>query len=255
MKYCLIVPHFNHDKAFAAFLPALLSLDLPCIIVDDGSATDSVEHVRRMLKEVKDQENIHFFEHGYNRGKGAAVMTACMHARQLGFTHGIQIDADGQHDVNDVAAFITRSKEHPTAIVSGHPQFDDSAPKARVYGRKVTDFWVILETLSLTIKDSLCGFRVYPIQEFETVFDRFHIAKNMGFDTDIMVKSVWLDIPVEFVPTKVIYPENSVSHFHYLRDNLILIRLHTRLMMGMLLRSPQLIMRSLKRNISRVRSR
>lgn len=248
MKYCLIVPHYNHDVAFATFLPILMGLDLPCIIVDDGSDAASVERVREM---VKDQENIHFFEHGYNRGKGAAVMTGCVQARHLGFTHGIQIDADGQHDVADVAAFIALSQEHPTAIVSGHPQFDDSAPKSRVYGRKVTDFWVILETLSLTIKDSLCGFRVYPINEFETVFDRFHIAKNMGFDTDMMVKSVWLDIPIKFVPTKVIYPEYSVSHFHYLRDNVILIQLHTRLMLGMLFRSPLLITRLIKRLIVR----
>lgn len=245
MKYCLIVPHFNHDEAFATFLPALLGLDMPCIIVDDGSA---IARAKRVQNLVSSHDNVHFFQHTYNRGKGAAVMTGCMHARHLGFTHAIQIDADGQHDVADVPAFIARSQEHPTAIVSGHPQFDDSAPKARVYGRKVTDFWVILETLSLTIKDSLCGFRVYPLQEFEAVFDRFHIAKNMGFDTDIMVKSVWLAIPIEFVPTKVIYPENSVSHFHYLRDNLILIRLHTRLMMGMLLRSPLLLARSVKRH-------
>ena len=203
MKYCFIVPHFNHDVAFAAFFPTLMGLDLPCIIVDDGSDTASVERVREM---VKNQKNVHFFEHDYNRGKGAAVMTGCVQARELGFTHGIQIDADGQHDVADVAKFIALSKEHPTAIISGHPQFDESAPKARVYGRKVTDFWVILETLSFAIKDSLCGFRVYPINEFEAVFDRFHIAKNMGFDTDMMVKSVWLDFPIKFVPTKVIYP-------------------------------------------------
>lgn len=246
MKYCLIVPHFNHDEAFAEFLPALASLNMVCLVVDDGSAVASVERVKNL---IKNQQGFYFFQHDYNRGKGAAVMTACLQARHLGFTHAIQIDADGQHNVADVEHFITRSKEQPMAIVSGHPQFDDTAPKARVYGRKVTDFWVILETLSLTIKDSLCGFRVYPIQGFEQVFDRFHIAKNMGFDTDIMVKSVWLNIPIEFVPTKVIYPENSVSHFHYLRDNLILIRLHTRLMFGMLIRSPQLIARHIKRKL------
>ena len=247
MKYCLIVPHFNHDVAFATFLPALLSVDLPCIIVDDGSDITSLE---RMQDLVKEHENIYFFEHGYNRGKGAAVMTACMQARALGFTHGIQIDADGQHDVTDIEAFIALSKQHPRSIVSGHPQFDESAPKSRIYGRKVTDFWVALETLSLAIKDSLCGFRVYPLAEFEAVFDRFHIAKNMGFDTDIIVKSIWLNIPVKFIPTKVIYPVNSISHFKFLRDNLILIRLHTQLMFGMLLRSPLLILRKFKRSFN-----
>lgn len=243
LTYCLIVPHFNHVSALAEFLPTLTSLGLPCVVVDDGSDAENYAQLQDLLQA---HPAIHLFAHQQNRGKGAAVTTACTHARSLGFTHGIQIDADGQHDVADVKQFIAVSQAHPEALVSGHPQFDDSAPKARLYGRKVTDFWVALETWSLKIKDSLCGFRVYPLTQFEQVADRFHIGTHMDFDTDIMVKSVWLGVPVKFVPTKVIYHKNSVSHFHYLRDNMLLISLHTRLMLGMLLRSPCLAVRRVK---------
>jgi len=128
------------------------------------------------------------------------------------------------------------------------PQFDDSAPKARVYGRKVTDFWVALETTSLAIKDSLCGFRIYPLTEFEHVFDKYHIGKRMDFDTDVLVKSVWEGIDIRFIETNVIYFENSVSHFHYLQDNLRLIWLHTRLMCGMLVRLPLRLWRKVNRS-------
>ncbi|MGH1428521.1 MAG: glycosyltransferase [Arenicella sp.] len=245
MKLCIVVPHFNHEAAFEAFLPTLASLKLPCIIVDDGSDESSLHHVKASLSDV-DIES-YFFEHGYNRGKGAAVATAATQARALGFTHMIQIDADGQHDVNDVEKFIALSRAYPEAIISGHPQFDETAPKARLYGRKVTDFWVAIETLSFDIKDSLCGFRLYPISQFEKVSDRYHIGKRMDFDTDIAVKSVWSDIEMKFIPTKVIYHQNSVSHFYYLRDNVLLIKLHVGLMVGMLVRSPMLIARKFKR--------
>lgn len=245
MNICIVIPHYNHVDAFSQFLPKLSSLDIPCIIVDDGSSETNVNSIEALLE--KSSLTTHFYRHYYNRGKGAAVQTAAAHARALGFTHIIQIDADGQHDVEDVEKFINLASQYPEAIISGHPQFDETAPKARLYGRKVTDFWVAIETLSFTIKDSLCGFRLYPLIQFEKVYDRFHIGAHMDFDTDIAVKSVWLDIPMKFIPTKVIYHENSVSHFYFLRDNILLIKLHVRLMLGMIIRSPKLLLRKFQR--------
>src|SRR5690606_7671316 len=105
-------------------------------------------------------------KHTRNRGKGAAVKTGFCYARILGFSHAIQIDADGQHDSAAVSQFVEVSKSNPDTIICGHPLFDESAPKVRLYGRKVTDFWVALETLSFAVKDSLCGFRVYPLDQF-----------------------------------------------------------------------------------------
>jgi len=244
MKICLVVPHYNHAEAFLRFLPKLVSIKMPCIVVDDGSTQQNLDKLKTGLEHS--DLNSYLFCHDYNRGKGAAVFTAATHARTLGFTHILQIDADGQHDIADVEKFIQLSNQYPQAIISGHPQFDKTAPKARVYGRKVTDFWVALETLSLEIKDSLCGFRVYPLKELEQVSDKFLIGKRMDFDTDIAVKSVWSGISIKFIPTKVIYHQESDSHFYYIRDNLLLIKLHVRLMLGMLWRSPWLIYRKFK---------
>ena len=244
---CLVVPHYNHTQAFANFLPRLAALELPCIVVDDGSTSKAKSDLLELLSAYPDIELV---EHQNNRGKGAAMWTGAHRARQLGFTHMLQIDADGQHDTTDVASFVEDATNNPQAIISGAPQFDSSAPKARVYGRKVTDFWVALETGSLGIKDSLCGFRVYPLNEFERVFDKYHIGKRMDFDTDVLVKSVWEGIAVRFIDTKVVYIANSVSHFHYWQDNWRLIWLHTRLMLGMAVRLPLRLFRKVRTLIS-----
>jgi glycosyltransferase involved in cell wall biosynthesis len=238
MSYCLLVPHYNHERQFIAFIPQLVATGLPCVVVDDGSNEESLAAIEIALSQYP---NVYLFKQGRNRGKGAAVKSGFTHARALGFTHAIQIDADGQHDVADLIHFLAASRARPEAIISGKPIFDKSAPKARVYGRKVTDVVVALETLSLKIKDGLCGYRVYPLDAMENIMDNFFIGSRMNFDTDMLVKAVWLNIPLEFINTRVIYPEQSVSHFHYLRDNLLLIRLHTRLLFGMLLRSPVLL--------------
>lgn len=243
MKYCFVIPHYNHEQAFSAFLPILKTAKLPFIVIDDGSEALSYQAIESLLSEETDA---YLIQHNQNRGKGAAVFTGAQYASTLGFTHIIQIDADGQHDINDVEKFIEYSQQNPGTIISGKPYFDDDAPKARVYGRRVTDFWVALETLSLQIKDSLCGFRIYPLQQLEQIVDNHYIGVRMNFDTDMMVKAVWEKIPLHFIPTKVIYLENGVSHFHYLRDNLLLIKLHIRLLAGMLLRLPQLLLARLQ---------
>lgn len=238
MRYCLVIPHYNHERQFLEFLPQLVSAGVPLVVVDDGSSVQSLDAVRQAVGALRD---VHVYCLNKNRGKGAAVIAGFHYARGLGYTHVVQIDADGQHCVDDLTRFISASEAQPQAIVCGKPVFDDSAPKARLYGRKVTDFWVALETLSLKIKDGLCGYRVYPLDQVEWLLDHTYIGPRMAFDTEILVKAVWHKIPLVFLPTQVTYPAQSVSHFHYVRDNWALIRLHSRLMLGMFLRAPMLV--------------
>lgn len=247
MSYCLVIPHFNHVRQFTEFFPVVLESGLPCIIVDDGSASDQLEAVEAFLQ---GNPNVYLCKHHYNRGKGAAVKTALNYARVQGFTHAIQIDADGQHNSHDIGRFVQISKNWPSAIICGRPVFDESVPKIRLYGRKITDFWVALETLSLEIKDGLCGFRVYPLMQTELILDRYYVGSRMDFDTELLVKAVWRGVTLKFIDTQVIYPAINVSHFRYWRDNAVLIRLHTRLMLGMLLRLPCLVYLALQRNKS-----
>ncbi|NOX28264.1 MAG: glycosyltransferase family 2 protein, partial [Gammaproteobacteria bacterium] len=238
MKYCLVIPHYNHFYALLKLLPKLAKRSLPCIIVDDGSEDEGLSELQKIV--IEHASSIHLICHDYNRGKGAAVISASYHARTLGYSHIIQLDADGQHDINDIDKFIAYSQLHPDTIVSGKPVFDESVPKVRLYGRKITDFWVAVETLSFQIKDALCGFRIYPLKSFELLLDNYRIGSRMDFDTEVLVKAVWSSIPLYFIDSKVIYPKGGVSHFKYWRDNKLLIGLHSRLMIGMLLRSPKL---------------
>jgi hypothetical protein len=72
----------------------------------------------------------------------------------------------------------------------------------------------------------------------------------MDFDTEILVKAVWDDVPLKFIDTPVSYLHQGSSHFHYLRDNLALVSLHGRLMFGMLVRSPMLIYRQVRQAVT-----
>lgn len=176
-----------------------------------------------------------------NKGKGAAVLRGISHARRLGYSHALQLDADGQHNLDDIPDLLAISRAAPDALVSATPVYDHTIPRARLYGRYVTHFCVWVETLSFCIEDSMCGFRVYPVVASDDLANSRQIGQRMDFDTDIMVRLYWRNIPVRFLPSKVVYPANGISHFEPLADNVRITWMHTKLICGMFLRIPTLL--------------
>ncbi len=236
---CVVIPCYNHGATMAVVLKRLQPFALPVIIVDDGSDAAT----KQELAQLTGVTLIHLET---NRGKGEAVITGLKAASQAGFTHAIQLDADGQHCIEDVPRFLDEARKHPDCLVSGMPEYDDSVPKSRLYGRYVTHVWVWIETLSLSLKDSMCGFRVYPLAATLAVIAKDSPGKRMDFDTEIMVRLYWAGTDSHFLRTRVIYPADGLSHFDALRDNLRISWMHTRLFFGMLPRVPALLSRRRK---------
>lgn len=237
---CILIPIYNHGKSIVATVERLHAHKLPIVIVDDGSD----EVTRAVLREIAETHaGVRLFRLARNAGKGAAVMHGMRQARAMGYTHVLQIDADGQHDAADVPKFIATGAAHPEAVVCGKPVYDETVPKGRLYGRYITHFWVWIETLSFDIDDSMCGFRLYPLQAACELIDDVKIPTRMDFDIAIVVHLAWRGLPFINIPTRVTYPADGVSHFDVLRDNIRITRMHTGLFFGMLSRLPSLLQR------------
>ncbi|WP_279451521.1 glycosyltransferase family 2 protein [Aeromonas dhakensis] len=231
MNPCILIPCYNHAGPLAAVLARLAEFELPCLLVDDGS-----EPVAGAALDALAAQHpwVSLLRHSHNQGKGGAVMTGLRRAHELGFSHALQVDADGQHDLTDLPALLAEARQHPAALVSGRPLYDDSVPKGRLYGRYITHVWVWIETLSFAIKDSMCGFRVYPLASTCALLERVALGRRMDFDTEVMVRLHWAGVPMRFVPTRVIYPVDGRSHFRLFRDNLDISWMHTRLVCRLL---------------------
>ncbi|HDX8594929.1 glycosyltransferase family 2 protein [Aeromonas hydrophila] len=231
MNPCLLIPCYNHAGPLAAVLARLAEFKLPCLLVDDGSEPVAAAALDALAAQ---HPWVSLLRHSHNQGKGGAVMTGLRHAHELGFSHALQVDADGQHDLTDLPALLAEARQHPAALVSGRPLYDDSVPKGRLYGRYITHVWVWIETLSFAIKDSMCGFRVYPLAPTCALLERVTLGRRMDFDTEVMVRLHWAGVPMRFVPTRVIYPVDGRSHFRLFRDNLDISWMHTRLVCRLL---------------------
>lgn len=238
---CAVIPVFNHAHAIGLVVAAILSHQLPCILVDDGSSAECAAVLDELAAAYPGQ--IILLRHAANLGKGGAVVTGACHAVQAGYTHALQIDADGQHCTDDIPLFLAQAAARPEALIAGAPQYDDSVPKVRFYARFLTHIMVWINTLSLDIKDSMCGFRVYPLAPFVALVHRRTIGQHMDFDTDVIVRLYWDGMQIVNFPTKVGYPSDGVSHFRMVLDNLLISRMHATLFVGMLLRVPTLLAR------------
>jgi glycosyltransferase involved in cell wall biosynthesis len=217
MKPCLAIPIYDHDGTIAEVVESLAYLDLPCIIVDDGSH----EATQRELADLEARFDwVRVVHHQTNRGKGAALRTAYRTAGAAGMTHVVQLDADGQHDSRDVPRLLDAARSNPEALVLGAPIFDDSVPFHRLHGRKLSQGIVWLETLSMSVRDPLCGFRCIPLATTLALLDRAKTGDHMDFDPELIIRLVRAGVPVINVPTPVYYHEAGISHFRMIEDNL-----------------------------------
>ncbi len=249
-RACIVIPVFNHGKQVGAVLDGLASLQLPVILVDDGSGDETRDILKRLAQEKKDFCTLYRLEE--NQGKGGAVIKGLIEAEEAGYTHALQVDADGQHDLNEISKFLSCSRDNPLKLVCGRPVYDETVPSSRKSGRKITNFWVTLETLSTEIEDAMCGFRVYPLRSTNLLLKKGHLGKRMEFDIEILVKLYWRKVRMVFLPVKVIYPEDGLSNFRMLHDNVAISMAHTRLFLGMIIRLPILL--SHKITLSRKRA-
>ena len=234
-RLCVIVPLYKQLEAIEVTLETVQSYGLPCLLVDDGNEP-KVRDVLTTLVEQFPQTQLHSL--ASNQGKGGAVMAGFQKARELGYTHALQVDADGQHDLSQIPKFQELSCQHPEALVAGQPVFDESVNKLRYYSRQLTHGLVKLQTLSWGAPDTMCGYRVYPLEACCQLLDRVQVGRRMDFDIEIMVRLIWAGVPVIKHNTKVIYPEGGQSNFDYVADNVLITKMHLKLLMGMLASLP-----------------
>ena len=238
----IIIPVYQHGRELGETLSKLAETNFPIIAVNDGSD----EFQSQLIEEACLLDHVTLIRREKNGGKGTAVIDALTEAKRSGYTHAFQIDADGQHDLSSVAHFVAAAENNIDHLILGKPQYDNSAPLRRKIPRYLTHIWVWINTLSFSIRDSMCGFRIYPINKSLEVIQSSAIGRHMDFDTEICVRASWAGVKVLNLPVKVIYPTHGKSNFRAKEDNILITWMHTKLFFGMLVRLPILILRKLK---------
>ena len=239
---CILIPVYRHGKACVEVVENILQYNIPIILVDDGNA----EETKAYLRQIKENHpQIELVTLAKNQGKGGAFKAGVIRAKELGYSHVLQVDADGQHDSTKIPFFVEKSRANPEKLICGYPQYDESAPGHRKGGHKFANTWCAICTWSNKIVDALCGFRIYPIEATHRFLTKKIFDKRMGFDVEILIQLLWAGLDAEFYPVKVTYPSDGLSNFHAFRDNVRISWVFTRLCCKMILLSPLLLWRKI----------
>ena len=243
--HLVLIPSYNPGgKALDTVRAARAHWD-PVWVIVDGSTDGSAEALSAL---ARTDPGLRVLLRARNGGKGAALLDGLLAAQREGFTHALAMDADGQHPVECIGAFMSASAAAPRAMILGDPQFDASAPRIRLRGRKIANWCTNVETLWAGIHDTLFGFRVYPIDPLVTVMRRSRWMRRFDFDAEAVVRLSWRGVPAVNLPAPVRYftaAEGGVSHFNYWRDNVLLTSMYLRLLAGFIVRLPLLLARRL----------
>lgn len=248
-KPAFLIPVYNHGKAcmkvVESLAPYCREKGVKVILVDDGNG----EETKNCLIQIKNAnpDFVDLVTLLQNCGKGGAFKAGTFRAQELGLSHVLQLDADGQHDASRADFFFEKAKKNPSALICGYPEYDETAPSHRKNGRKFANTWCAIVTWERGITDSMCGFRIYPVAETLAFMKKHGFDQRMGFDIEILVKLIWFGLRYEFYPVKVTYPSDGISNFRVFQDNVRISWVFTRLCCGMFLRIPRLIFRKIKR--------
>jgi glycosyltransferase involved in cell wall biosynthesis len=233
--HLVIIPSYNPGWRLAATVREALEAWSPVWVVVDGSTDHSHEALAAMSGEAG---GLRIVMRPVNGGKGAAVFTAATEALRAGFTHALVMDADGQHPAGQIADFMRASKAHAEAMILGRPKFGAEAPWVRLHGRKLSGILARWEVLGRAIDDPLYGFRVYPLAALAQIGQATGGARRFDFDPEVAVRLAWAGVPALNFDSPCRYlsaKEGGVSHFHYVRDNLRMVWMHTRLIAELIL--------------------
>lgn len=237
-KTLFLIPNYNHPNTIRSVVESCLSFKCDILVVDDGSNRETKAKIAQVCK-ISNRVNVLTLP--VNSGKGGAVLAGFQWALDRQYTHVFQLDADGQQDSGAIPGFLDASIKNPHALICGYPIYDESVPLSRKWGRRITNFWVIVNTLSRTYRDCLCGFRIYPMESIcQWISKHPTIGKRMDFDCDILVQLCWQGTPCVNLPVRIFYPADGISHFRPI-ENWYIAKMHTRNFFGMLVRLPKLL--------------
>jgi len=205
LRCAIIIPVYNHGAQVRRVVERCLQFRLPVFVVDDGS-TDSTPDVLGSLS------GITVIHHKKNQGKGASLLTGFNAVLRLA-DWAITIDADGQHDPEDILPLIRAipAGQRPVVIGKRADMEQKNVPWTSRWGRRFGNFWV-WTSCGKWFSDSQSGFRVYPLPETLHLGTK---ARRFQFEVEVLVRAVWRGIPIIETPVHAIYgpPEERISHF------------------------------------------
>ncbi|MDR1197765.1 MAG: glycosyltransferase family 2 protein [Prevotellaceae bacterium] len=217
MKTCIVIPVYNSENHIANVIENVFKYAYNLIVINDGSTDGTLKKIIEIQCIASLPKTMELVSYKQNRGKGYALKQGFRRALELGFTHAVTMDADGQHLPADIALLTEKSQENPDALIVGSRKFDNpDMPEGSKFANNFSNFWFKIQT-GISLPDTQTGFRIYPLGKTEKIrafTDRYEA------ELEILVRCAWKNIKLVPQPINVYYPPQNerLSHFRKGKD-------------------------------------
>ncbi len=227
-----VIPVYNNASTIESIAMECSRFVPNVLVVDDGSTDIDIAGLFSGTP-------IKVISHKSNMGKGAAILSALAYIKEQNGRFLITIDADGQHVPEDLNKFlqVLNQGDDDFLLVGVRDFNNETIPGLSKFGRKFANFWFTIETGEM-LSDCQSGFRAYPVRHLSKLDIR---AKRYDFETEVLAKLAWGGVKIKTIDIKVWYPDNPedrISHFRKVSDNLRISAVHTKLVLRRLLPIP-----------------
>ncbi len=240
-RLCVIIPTYNNAETIRQVIEDVRRYCNHVIVVNDGS-TDATSDILQQMS-----QSVTVVAYGKNQGKGHALLEGFRKAKEMGFTHSITIDADGQHFAEDIPLFINEMNKCSEAIIVGSRNLTEkNMPRQNTFANRFSNFWFRLQT-SINLPDTQSGYRLYALASLRWL--RL-ITSRYEAELELLVFAAWAGVRIVSVPVRVYYPpaDERVSHFRPVYDFVRISILNTILCLGALFYGyPRLLLRKITR--------
>jgi glycosyltransferase involved in cell wall biosynthesis len=195
-----LIPAYNEQDHIERVVAGAMRF-LPVVVVDDGSRDRTVELAEAAGATVLRQIP--------NQGKGAALRRGFQYALEQGFAAVITLDADGQHDWNEIPAFVEAFQEAHAEMIIGERDFS-RMPLVRRFAN-TTGRYLFSWALGQKVNDNQSGYRLIARQLMEKMLDS--TQNGFEFEVEMIVRCVLCGYPMQGVPIRTIYADER-SHIH-----------------------------------------
>ncbi len=200
-----LIPAWNEATRIGPIVEATLA-HLPVLVVDDGSHDDT--------STVAETAGAIVARHSQNQGKGVALMTGFAWALERNYEAIVTLDADGQHDPDDIPRLLAAYDASEGELIIGRRDFGQM-PFPRGHTNSFGS-WLLSLALETRIYDNQSGFRLHSRRFLEKLD-----LTTTGFEleVEVIIQAVCYGIPIGWVDIRTIYSIDKVSYFHPLKDS------------------------------------
>jgi glycosyltransferase involved in cell wall biosynthesis len=200
-----VIPAWNEAARLGSVVEATREY-LPVLVVDDGSKDNTAA--------VAELAGGTVVRHTENQGKGVALMTGFDWALSRGYGGVLTLDADGQHNPDDIPTFLSAYQSGGWHLIIGKRDFS-KMPFPRSYTNPFGS-WLLSLALGERIPDNQSGYRLHDRELLEMVE-----LTTTGFEleVEVIIQAVCRDMRIGWVDIETIYDVDKTSYFHPLKDS------------------------------------